>query len=217
MTIRVLVVDDEPLVRSGIALLLSSDPGLQVIGEAADSQAAQLLAVRSAPAVVVTDLRMPGADGIELTTRLRESRPGPAVLVLTAFDDDPDVHRALLAGANGYLLKHTAPRDLCDAVHAVAGGQTWLDPGVAGCLVATLRQSPHAGTVGSAVARLTSRELEVLVLMAEGLNNAEIAARLWVGSGTVKTHVSRLLHKTGCRDRAQAIALAYSSGLVVVG
>ncbi|PID97088.1 MAG: DNA-binding response regulator [Actinomycetales bacterium] len=217
MTIRVLVVDDEPLVRSGIALLLSSDPGLQVIGEAADSQAAHLLALRLAPDVVVTDLRMPGADGVELTMLLRESQDGPAVLVLSAFDDDPDVHRALLAGANGYLLKRTAPRGLCDAVHAVAAGQTWLDPGVAGCLVSTLRHSPHAGTAGSAVAQLTSRELEVLVLMAEGLNNAEIAARLWVGSGTVKTHVSRLLHKTGCRDRAQAIALAYSSGLVVVG
>jgi DNA-binding NarL/FixJ family response regulator len=161
-------------------------------------------------------------DGVAATRALCADRPSDAggpvvkVLVLTTFDDDDAVYGALLAGATGYLLKQAAPRDLAAAVRAVAAGDAWLDPGVAGRVVRALATVPRvADRVPELVARLTPREREVLVLMAEGLSNAEIAERLVLGEGTVKTHVSRVLMKTATRDRPQAIALAYRCGLVV--
>ena len=221
MTTRVLVVDDEELVRSGIVMLLDAAPDLEVVGSAPDGPAALALLdaapAELVPAVVVTDLRMPGMSGIALTEALRRRADPPRVLVLTTFREDPDVRRVLLAGADGYLLKSAAPRDLVDAVRRVAAGETWLDPAVAGHLVAALRSAPQvADQSPTALARLTDRERQVLTLMAQGLSNAEVAGQLWVEPGTVKTHVSRILHKTDTRDRSQAIALAYVSGLVTV-
>ena len=222
MTTRVLVVDDEELVRSGIVMLLQAAPDLDVVGSAPDGPSALALLdaapAELVPAVVVTDLRMPGMDGIALTEALCGRANPPRVLLLTTFREDPDVRRALLAGADGYLLKSAAPRDLADAVRRVAAGETWLDPAVAGHVVTALRSAPRvADQSPTALARLTERERQVLTLMAQGLSNAEVAGQLWVEPGTVKTHVSRILHKTDTRDRSQAIALAYVSGLVTVG
>ena len=170
------------------------------------------------PDVVVTDLRMPGLGGIDVAAHLCGGEPPTVVLVLTAFDEDPDVQAALRAGASGYLLKEAAPRDLAEAVRRVAAGDTWLDPRVARQVVAALRRTPRVATGASAgLGALTVREREVLALMAHGLSNAELAARLWVGEGTVKTHVSRILHKTASRDRCQAVVLAFTSGLVSSG
>ena len=218
MSIRVLVVDDEALIRSGIAMLLEPLADLDVVGEAPDGASAVAQAEALRPDVVVTDLRMPGLSGIDVAAQLCSGETPTAVLLLTTFDEDPDVRAALLAGASGYLLKQTAPRDLAEAVRRVAAGDTWLDPGVAGHVVAALRCVPRvASTPPTALVRLTAREREVLALMAQGLNNTEIATHLWVGAGTVKTHVSRILHKTASRDRGQAIALAFTSGLVSSG
>jgi DNA-binding NarL/FixJ family response regulator len=219
VTIRVIVADDEPLVRAGIVLLLRSEPDLEVVAEASDGAQACELALAQDVDVVVMDIRMPVLDGIAATAMLA-SRPESGghvvkVLVLTTFDDDDDVYGALLAGASGYLLKRAAPTDLATAVRRVAGGEAWLDPAVAGRVIASLARIPHVGENPTEdVARLTPREREVLVLMAHGLSNQEIAGRLFVGEGTVKTHVSRILLKTASRDRPQAIALAYRSGLV---
>ena len=221
MTVGVLVVDDDDLTRSGIVMLLEAAPDLRVVGSVADgaSALAWLDSARAddLPDTVITDLRMPGLDGIGLTEALRLRWGDIRVLVLTTFREDPDVQRALHAGADGYLLKSAAPRDLAEAVRRLAAGDTWLDPAVAGSVVAALRSTPRpAVTAPSALAGLTEREREVLALMAHGLTNSELAERLWVGEGTIKTHVSRILHKTGSRDRSQAIALAYARGLVTV-
>ena len=185
MTTRVLVVDDEELVRSGIVMLLQAAPDLDVVGSAPDGPSALALLdaapAELVPAVVVTDLRMPGMSGIALTEALRRRADPPRVLVLTTFREDPDVRRVLLAGADGYLLKSAAPRDLVDAVRRVAAGETWLDPAVAGHLVAALRSAPQvADQSPTALARLTDRERQVLTLMAQGLSNAEVAGQLWV-------------------------------------
>ena len=222
MSTTVLVADDQALVRGGIVMLLQAEPGLEVVAEAADGEEAVTLARVHRPDVVVMDVRMPVLDGVAATRQLcadplREAgSPLVKVLVLTTFDDDESVYGALLAGATGFLLKQAAPRDLGAAVRAVAAGDAWIDPPVAGRVIRALASVPRvADRVPALVARLTAREREVVVLMAEGLSNAEIAARLVVGEGTVKTHVSRTLMKTATRDRAQAIALAYRCGLVV--
>jgi DNA-binding NarL/FixJ family response regulator len=220
--ITVLVADDQALIRAGIVLLLNAQPDISVVAEAANGAEAVELASEHPPDVVIMDVRMPELDGVAATRLLcadrppSEAVPGPRVLVLTTFDDDDAVYGALLAGASGYLLKHAVPHDLVAAVRRVAGGDAWLDPAVAGRVIKALAGTPRIGEpVGELVQRLTPRETEVLVLMADGLSNAEIAQRLVVGEGTVKTHVSRVLMKTACRDRAQAVALAYRSGLVV--
>ncbi len=215
MTIRVLVVDDDALIRLGIVMLLERLPDIEVVGEAGDGEGALAQAAALCPDVVLTDLRMPGLSGIDVAGQLCSGQRPTTVLLLTTFDEDPDVRAALLAGASGYVLKQTAPRDLAEALRRVAAGDTWLDPGIAGHVVAALRRAPLvASTPPKALVRLTAREREVLSLMAQGMTNAEIAAQLWVGAGTVKTHVSRILHKTASRDRAQAVALAYGCGLV---
>ena len=222
MTTTVLVVDDQAVVRGGITMLLQAEPDLEVVAEAADGLQAIALTHTYAPDVVLMDVRMPLRDGVAPTRALCADRPADAdlplvkVLMLTTFDDDEAVYGALLAGATGYLLKQAAPRDLIAAVRAIAAGDAWIDPAVAGRGIKALADVPRvADRVPELVSRLTAREREVLVLMAEGLSNAEIASRLVLGEGTVKTHVSRVLMKTATRDRAQAIALAYRCGLVV--
>ncbi len=219
--ITVLVVDDQALIRAGIVLLLNAQPDIEVVAEAADGAEAVTLAAEHGPNVVIMDVRMPVLDGVAATRALCADRPAadadsaPRVLMLTTFDDDEAVYGALRAGASGYLLKHAVPHELVDAVRRVAAGDAWLDPAVAGRVIKALARTTRVGDdpIGL-VDRLTSREREVLVLMADGLSNAEIADRLVVGEGTVKTHVSRVLMKTACRDRAQAVALAYRSGWV---
>lgn len=213
--IRVAVVEDDPLIRAGVAAVLAAEPDLEVAGQAADGDAAVALVEDCRPDVLVMDLRMPRLDGVAATGAVCGLDDAPPVLVLTTFDGDPDVLRALRAGASGYLLKRNVG-DLARAVRQVSAGETWLDPAVAGQVLAALASVGVTGQPDAVVARLTAREREVLALLAQGLSNAELARRLFVGVGTIKTHMSRILFKTGCRDRAQATALAYTSGLVVV-
>ena len=219
--IRVVLVDDEPIVRSGIAMLLSGEPDIEVIGDVSDGQDAVALAVRARPDVVITDVRMPGMDGVETTRRIVTATAAGAddrpvkVLVLTTFHVDKAVYAALRAGASGFILKDAAPTELVAAVRAIASGEAWLDPAVARRLIDEFALRPDSGLPSSEeFASLTGREREVLVLIAHGLSNPEISDYLVVSEGTTKTHVSRIFAKLGFRDRAQAIATAYKSGLV---
>jgi DNA-binding NarL/FixJ family response regulator len=217
---RVLVADDQALVRSGIVLLLCAAPDIEVVGEAVDGRTAIDQARLLKPDVVVMDLRMPGIDGVEATRQLTDESPVAddhlvRVLVLTTFSDDESVYGALRSGASGYLVKDQAPRDLLTAVREIATGGSWIDPAVAGRVIAALRGLPTAATDAPRLAaRLSPREREVLVQMAYGRSNAEISAHFTISDATVRTHVSRILMKTGSRDRSQAVALAYQSGLV---
>ena len=213
--IRVAIVEDDPLIRAGVAAVLDAQPDLTVVGQAPDGADAVALVTACRPDVVVMDIRMPGLDGVAATRAVCATDAAPPVLLLTTFDGDPDVVLALRAGAAGYVLKRH-PDDLAPAIRRVADGEVWLDPAIAGQVLAALASLPVPGSPSLLVAGLTAREREVLTLLAEGLSNAELAARLFVGAGTVKTHISRILFKTGCRDRAQATALAFTSGLVVV-
>jgi len=214
--IRVLLADDQALVRTGFRLILEHAADLTVVGEAGDGGAAVALAAETAPDVVLMDVRMPQVDGVEATRRIRAGTPATRVLVLTTFDLDEYVYAALRAGASGFLLKDTLAPDLLSAIRVVARGDAVVAPGVTRRLL-----ERHIGT-GAPPAPppadpLTAREREVLALVAQGLSNAEIAARLHVSEGTVKTHVSRILGKLGLRDRVQAVVHAYESGLVRAG
>ncbi|MBO3103496.1 response regulator [Cellulomonas fengjieae] len=214
--IRVLLADDQPLVRAGIAMLLSAEPGLEVVAQAEDGERAVALTRSLHPDVVLMDVRMPRMDGVEATRALVEDGDGVVrVLVLTTYHVDDAVYAALRAGASGFLLKDAAPESLIAAVRAVADGDAWLDPVVAKGLLAEFaaRPDPLRRSPGD-LARLTPREREVLVLVAHGLSNTEIASRLFIGEATVKTHLGRVMVKLGLRDRAQAVAIAYRSGLV---
>ena len=206
--IRVLLVDDEELVRSGLRLILSTEPDLDVVAEAADGEQALALAERHQPDVVMLDIRMPGLDGIEVARRLAASGSPARVVVLTTFDNDDYVYGALRAGASGFLLKDAPATQLVSAIRAAAAGDAVLAPSVTRRVVDELgrRQAP------AAIQRLdvlTDRERDVLTLMAEGCSNAEIGDRLFITEGTVKTHVARILVKLGVRDRLQAVVLAY--------
>ncbi|MBG0816103.1 response regulator transcription factor [Planomonospora sp. ID82291] len=215
--LRVLVVDDQDLFRAGFALILDSQPGITVVGEAADGAEAVGRAVGLRPDVVVMDIRMPGVDGVEATARIC-ARTDARVLVLTMFDLDEYVYAALRAGASGFLLKDVHRDGLVEAVRAVAAGDVLLSPAVTRRLVADV--VGRGGAVPRLRARLgelTARERETLEQVARGLSNAEIAAALTVSEHTVKTHVSNLLAKLGLRDRAQAVVFAYESGLVTAG
>jgi DNA-binding NarL/FixJ family response regulator len=219
--IRVLVVDDQALVRQGFAVILDAEPDITVVGEAADGVQAVEAAVTLRPEVVLMDVRMPGMDGITATAAIC-ARTAARVLMLTTYDVDEHVYDALRAGASGFLLKTMRGRDLVDAVRVVAAGEALLAPTVTRRLIADIvGRSAPATTPGSApagrLAGLSPRETDTLRALARGLSNAEIAAELYVTEHTVKTHVSNLLNKLGLRDRVQAVVLAYESGLVVAG
>jgi DNA-binding NarL/FixJ family response regulator len=213
MTVRVLLVDDEELVRSGVRAILGAQEDIEVVGEAADGAVVVPLVATTRPDVVVMDIRMPLVDGIEATRALRRALPEPPrVLVLTTFGDDENVYAALHAGADGFLPKRARPAEIVDAVRVVARGESLLFPAAVRALAAR-----HVGArAGRAALRaeLTDREREVLLLMARGRSNTEIAGELHLGLQTVKTHVSSLLRKLGARDRTQAVIAAYESGLV---
>ena len=215
----VLLVDDQALVRAGFRLILESQPDLTVVAEAADGLEALRAADQHRPDVVLMDIRMPGLDGIEATRRLVDALPGSRVLVLTTFDLDEHVYDALAAGASGFLLKDVTRDELVAAVRVIASGEALLAPSVTRRLLADFVRSrpappaaPRAGDAG-----LTAREQETLELLARGLSNAEIAARLVVSENTVKTHVGNVLMKLGLRDRVHAVIHAYEHGLVTPG
>jgi len=215
---RVLVVDDEALVRAGFRALVGSAPDLEVVGEASHGADAVRQARALRPDVVLMDLRMPVMDGLEATRYLVGEPDGPRVLVVTTFDHDEHVFQALRAGASGFVLKDTPPERLLEAIRVVAAGESLLAPSVTTRLVAAFVRQPPFAPASSAdddrLAGLTDREREVLALVARGRSNAELAAELVVELTTVKTHVSRLLTKLGARDRAQLVVLAYETGLV---
>jgi DNA-binding NarL/FixJ family response regulator len=217
--IRVLIADDQALVRDGFSMILSAQPDLEVVGEAADGAEAVRLTREHTPDVVLMDIRMPGVDGIQATTEICRDTTA-RVLVLTTFDVDEYVYDALRAGASGFLLKDMRREELVDAVRVVAAGEALLAPSVTRRLIADVVGRGRPATVPrdpARLARLTARETDTLRLVARGLSNAEIAAELFVTEHTVKTHVSSLLSKLGLRDRVQAVVLAYESGLVAPG
>ncbi len=222
MTIRVVVADDQALVRSGFTMLLAGEPGIEVVGEAGNGAEAVALAASARPDVMLMDVRMPVMDGLEATRRIAgdESLADTRVVILTTFDLDEVVHEALRAGASGFLLKDTLPVELITAVRVVAAGDALISPKITRRLIAEFasRPEPGSGRAGAAVLdQLTDREREVLETIARGHSNAEIAAELFVGHATVKTHVSRLLMKLDARDRAQLVMIAYETGVVSRG
>lgn len=215
--IRVLLVDDQDLVRGGLAAILTTTGLIEIVGEAATGPAAVRLAVQTCPDVVLMDVEMPGGDGLTATVDIVRRCPNTRVLILTTFDLDEYVFQALKGGASGFLLKTTPPAELVRAVHACVRGETLLSPAVTRRLVENFVRRPPAtfdGRVPTALARLTPRELDVMRAVAGGLSNAEIGRRLFLTEATVKTHVTRILAKLGLRDRVQAVVLAYESGLV---
>ncbi|MFI1411926.1 response regulator [Streptomyces sp. NPDC020707] len=220
MPVTVLLVDDEPLVRAGLRAVLEAQPDIEVVGEAADGAAVIPLVRRLRPDVVAMDVRMPLMDGIEATrTVLRTVDRPPKILVITTFENDEYVYEALRAGADGFLLKRARPAEIVHAVRLVAEGESLLFPASVRQLAAEYASGDGNPPARAALRRaaLTEREAEVLRLMARGLSNAEIAARLVVGTETVKSHVSAVLSKLGARDRTQAVIAAYESGFVAPG
>jgi len=221
--IRVLLADDQALIRAGFHVLIDAADDLQVVGEATDGAQAVDLARRERADVVLMDIRMPGVDGLEATRRISadDDLAGVKVIILTTFESDEYVYQAIRAGASGFLVKDTEPADLIQAVRVVARGDALLSPSVTRRLITDLASRPErpppSGSLGRALAGLTDREREVLVLVAEGLSNDEIAARLFLSPLTSKTHVSRIMTKLGARDRAQLVVIAYESGLVTPG
>ncbi|MDR3360117.1 MAG: response regulator transcription factor [Bifidobacteriaceae bacterium] len=222
MTIRVLIADDQTLIRAGFRVLVDSAEDLVVVGEAADGEQALALARSERADVVLMDIRMPGLDGLEATRRISADKDlaGVKVLVLTTFDLDEYVYLALRAGASGFLGKSVDPDDLLDAIRLVAAGEALLSPLATRALItAFLAQPSRVAAAGAAdrLERLTEREREIVALVAEGLSNDQIAARLVISPMTVKTHVNRAMTKLDLRDRAQLVVAAYQSGLVRVG
>ncbi|HEY1515957.1 MAG TPA: response regulator transcription factor [Solirubrobacteraceae bacterium] len=218
MSIRVLICDDQALVRAGFRAILGARPEIEVVGEAENGAEAVSLAGRRCPDVILMDIRMPVLDGVQATRRLVAEGSPARILVLTTFDLDEYVHAAIRAGASGFLLKDVTPAKLVEAIRIVAGGDALLAPSVTRRLLERFADTLPVGDRSSdALAQLTARETEVLRLLAGGMSNAEIAAELVVTEATVKTHISSLLRKLGLRDRVQAVILAYETGLVKLG
>jgi DNA-binding NarL/FixJ family response regulator len=212
MTIRVLLADDEALVRAGLRLVLRPEADIELVGEAADGAAAVEQAARLAPDVVVMDVRMPGVDGLEATRRILAEAPGARILLLTTFGEDRDVYAALRAGASGFLLKDSAPEDLVHAIRVVARGDALLGPATTRQMVEAFVRGPAPRAQPGQVP-LAAREREVIALVAAGRTNAEIAAELDLSESTVKTHLARAQRKLGARDRVGVVIWAYESGL----
>lgn len=219
MTIRVLVADDQSMVRAGFRMLLSDEQDIEVVAEASNGKEAVEKAARFDPTVVLMDIRMPELDGLEATRQILAANALARVLILTTFDLDEYVYEALRAGASGFLLKDTPPEQLVEAIHVVAGGDALLSPVVTRRVIAEFVRRPPATARPPApgLDELTARELEILRLIARGLSNAEIAAEAFVSETTVKTHVARILQKLRVRDRVQAVVFAYEHGIVQAG
>ncbi|WP_040337514.1 response regulator [Candidatus Blastococcus massiliensis] len=216
--IRVVLVDDQAMVRTGLRMVLSAESDIEVVGEAADGATGVRVVTELRPDVVLLDVRMPEMDGLEAARRILAADVPTRVVVLTTFDEDEYVAAALRAGVSGFLLKVAPPEDLVAAVRTVAAGHGLLDPALTLRVIEGYAAAPAPDPArAAALAALTEREVDVLSLVARGLSNAEIAARLYLGEATVKTHVSRILLKLGLRDRVQAVAFAYESGLVTPG
>jgi len=212
--VRVLIVDDQELVRAGLRGILRERYGFEVVGECGDGAMVPAAVAAMRPDVVLMDIRMPTVDGVTATRELRRSPDAPPILVLTTFDDDEALAGALRAGASGFLLKGVPADDLQRAVRTVAAGGAWLDPAVTGRVLSIYRTAPTQSDT-TALETLTAREREVLTLIGAGRTNAEIAGELFLGAGTVKTHVNHLFAKLGLRDRAAAVVFAFDSGLVM--
>ena len=213
MTIRVLLADDQEMVRTGFRMILRAAQDIEVVGDARDGREAVAAVARDRPDVVLMDIRMPGLDGLAATREIRTRDSAVAVIILTTFDDDQYLYEALAAGASGFLLKDAPADDLVRAVRVVASGEALLSPAVTRRVIDNVaRHAPQPADV-EAVTRLSEREREVLRLIADGLTNTEIAQELFLGEATVKTHVARVLQKLPARDRVQAVIIAYRSGL----
>ncbi|HSP38684.1 MAG TPA: response regulator transcription factor [Frankiaceae bacterium] len=215
MTVRVLIADDQEMVRTGFRLILSREPDIEVVGDAADGRQAVALTRQHAPDVVIMDIRMPAMDGLEATTRIvADPQCSSRVLILTTFDHDEYVYDSLAAGASGFLLKDAPADQLVTALRVLAAGDAMIAPAVTRRLLNDFARRRPAAADRAAVGSLSQREREVLLLMAEGLANSEIAERLVLGEATVKTHIARIFAKLPARDRVQAVIAAYRSGLV---
>jgi DNA-binding NarL/FixJ family response regulator len=214
--IRIVIADDQAMVRAGLRMVVESDPGMEVVGEAADGREAVGVARRTRPDIVLMDISMPRLDGLAAARELLDAPSPPKVITLTTFDTDENLYAALRAGTSGFLLKVSPPEQLLEAIRVVHSGDALLDPAVTSRVIATFagRAEP---VPPPALGELTPRELEVLRLLARGLTNAEIARDLYVGEATVKTHVARVLMKLSLRDRAQAVVFAYETGVVRPG
>ena len=219
MTLRVLLVDDQAMVRAGFRMILDTEDDISVVGEADDGDSAVTAATRLRPDVVLMDIQMPLTDGIEATRRIvgTSATTTTRVLILTTFERDEYIFEALRAGASGFLLKNAPPEELVHAVRVVAGGDALLAPSVTRRIIEDYTRRGSLPTTSTDLGRLTDREREVLTLLATGRTNAELAADLFVGEGTIKTHVSSVLTKLGLRDRVQAVVYAYESGIVRAG
>ena len=219
MSVRVVIADDQPLVREGLRKIFEIDPEIEVVADVGDGKKAVEVATRLQPDVVVMDIRMPGLDGIEATRQVvKGASAPPRILVLTTFDLDEYVFGALRAGASGFLLKDAMPERLIAAVHTIAGGDALLDPAITRAVVERFGSGPEADPASVArLSELSQREHEVLLLLVDGRSNREIAGLLFVSEATVKTHVMAVLRKLGLRDRIQAVIFGYESGLVRPG
>ncbi|MCQ9183650.1 response regulator transcription factor [Streptomyces sp. IBSBF 2953] len=214
MTVRIVLADDQPLVRAGLRMVIADAPDLEIVGEAGTGTEAVRMVRELQPDVVVMDIRMPGMDGIEASRMITANAPAPRVLMLTTFDEDHNVYAALRAGASGFLVKDMALEDILTATRVVAAGDALIAPSVTRRLIEEFANRPAATAPPQRLDGITDREREVLTLVGRGLSNSEIAAELFIGHATAKTHVARLLTKLDARDRVQLVIAAYRAGLV---